>query len=73
MTNLHDNGTTDNMVHCAVVERLLDIQEEVVLIGADGTDEFGKVIGVKGARLGGQTARKVCIANMDHTLMGKEI
>ena len=71
-TNLHDDGATDDVVHCAVAKRFLDIQEEVVFVRADGADEFGDVVGVEGAGLGGQAAGKVSVAHVDHTLMRRE-
>lgn len=44
MIHLHDNRSSDDMVHGAVVKLLLDLIVEVLSRRADGTDEFGQVV-----------------------------
>lgn len=56
------------MVHGSVVEVLLDVEEEVLLVGADGPHQLGDVVGVQGAGLGGQTAGQVGEADVGHSL-----
>lgn len=48
---LHDNRSSDNMIHGPVVKLLLDIKVKVLLVGADGPDQLGDVVGIQSAGL----------------------
>lgn len=65
---LHDDGSPDHVVHSAVVEGFLDVQVEVVLVGADGAQQLGDVVGVQRAGLRGQTTGQVGVADVSHAL-----
>lgn len=65
---LHDNGSSDNVVHGAVVKHVLDVQVKVLLVGADGPHQLCDVVGVQSAGLSWQTAGQVCVANVSHSL-----
>lgn len=65
---LHDNRSSDNMVHGPVVKRFLDIEVKVLLAGADGPHQFSDVVGVQSAGLCRQTAGQVCVADMSNSL-----
>lgn len=65
---LHDNTSSDNVVHGPVVKHLLDIEVKVVLVGADCSYQLCDVVGVQSAGLCRQTAGQVCVANMGHSL-----
>ena len=69
---LHDNRSSDDVVHGPVVKHVLDIEVEVVLVGADGPHQLGDVVGVQSAGLCWQTARQVCVADMGHSLQIKQ-
>lgn len=56
------------MVHGAVVKGFFDVQVEVVLVGADGADQLGDVVGVQRAGLRGQTTGQVGVADVSHAL-----
>lgn len=65
---LHDDGSSDHVVHGAVVEGFLDVQVEVVLVGADGAQQLGDVVGVQRAGLRGQATGQVGVADVSHAL-----
>lgn len=70
---LHDNRSSDNVVHGTIVEWFLDIKVKVLLVGADGPDQLGDVVGVQTAGLCRQTAGQVCVADMGHSLKNKKV
>lgn len=70
---LHDDGSSDHVVHGPVVKRILDVQVKVLLVRADGTDQLGDVVGVQCAGLCGQTAGQVAVANVSHALRDKKL
>lgn len=65
---LHDDGSSDHVVHGAVVKGFLDVQVEVFLVGADGAQQFGDVVGVERAGLRGQTTGQVGVSDVSHAL-----
>ena len=65
---LHDNRSSDDMIHGPIVEHILDIQVKVLLVRADCPHQLSDVVGIQSAGLGWQTAGQVCIANMGHPL-----
>lgn len=69
---LHDDGSSDHVVHGPVVKRILDVQIKVLLVRADGTHQLGDVVGVQRAGLCGQTAGQVGVANVSHALRDKK-
>lgn len=69
---LHDNRSSDNMIHSSIVKTVLDIQVKVVLVGADCPHQLSDVVGVQSAGLCGQTAGQVRVANMGHSLQEKK-
>lgn len=44
---------------------------KIVLVGADGLQELGDVVGVQSASLSGHAAGEVCVANMSDSLNEK--
>lgn len=69
---LHDNRSPDNVVHGPIVKRFLDIEVEVLLVGADGPHQLSDVVGIQSAGLCRQTAGKVCVADMGDSLKMKK-
>lgn len=69
---LHDDRSSNNMIHGSVVKRFLYIQVKVFLAGADSPQQLSDVVGVQSAGLCGQTAGQVCVANMGHSLQKRK-
>lgn len=65
---LHDNRPSDNVVHGPIVKHFLDIEVKVLLVGADGPHQLSDVVGVQSAGLRRQTAGKVGVADVGHSL-----
>lgn len=65
---LHNYWTANNMVHCAIVHTLFDIKGKGFLVWADGSDEFGDVVGVQCAGLSWKTTGKISVADVNNTL-----
>lgn len=65
---LHDNRSSDNVIHGSVVKNVLDVEEKVLLVWTDGPQQLGDVVGVQGAGLRWQTAGQVGVANVGHSL-----
>lgn len=65
---LHDDRSSDNVVHGPVVKHVLDVEVKVILVWADGPQQLCDVVGVQSAGLCGHAAGQVCVANMSHSL-----
>lgn len=65
---MHDDGSSDYVIHGPVIKHVLDVQVKVLLVGADGPYQLCDVVGVQGAGLRGQTAGQVRVADVGHAL-----
>lgn len=48
---LHDNRSSDHVIHGPVVEHILHIKIKVILVGADCPYQLGDVVGVQSTGL----------------------
>lgn len=48
---LHDNRSSDNMIHGPIVKHVLDVEVEVLLIWADRSQQLSDVVGIQSAGL----------------------
>lgn len=48
---LHDNRSSDNVIHGPIVELVFDIKVKVLLVRADRPDQLGDVVGIQSAGL----------------------
>lgn len=65
---LHDDRSSDNVVHGPVVKCFLDVEVKVLHVGADGPHQLRDVVGVQSAGLRRQTAGQVRVADVSHSL-----
>lgn len=65
---MHDDRSSDNVIHGPVIKRVLDVEVKVLLVGADGPHQLCDVVGVQSAGLRGQTAGQIRVADVRHAL-----
>lgn len=65
---MHDDRSSDNVIHGPVVKHVLDVEVKVLLVGADGPHQLCDVVGVQSAGLRGQTAGQIRVADVRHAL-----
>lgn len=65
---MHDNRSSNNVIHGPVIKHVLYVDVKVLLVGADGPHQLCDVVGVESAGLRGQTAGEVRKADVRHSL-----
>lgn len=70
-TYLHHHSSPDDVTHGTKVKIILHFKMKVILVRADGLQEFGDVVGVQRTGLSGHAAGEVRVANMSNSLKEK--
>lgn len=70
-TYLHHHSSPDDVTHGTKVKIILHFKIKVILVRADGLQEFGDVVGVQCAGLRGHAAGEVRVADMSNSLKEK--
>ena len=68
---LHHHRSSNDETHRTKVKVILHLKVKIVLVGADGLQEFGDVVGIESACLSGHPAGKVCVADVSNSLSEK--